>query len=43
MSFYFLLAFSKPYILAYSERGIDIFEVNTGAWLQTVQLPKVNK
>ncbi|XP_066911652.1 serine/threonine-protein kinase MRCK alpha-like isoform X2 [Clytia hemisphaerica] len=34
------IAFSKPYILAYSERGIDVFDVYTGTWLQTIQIPK---
>ncbi|XP_057303802.1 serine/threonine-protein kinase MRCK alpha-like [Hydractinia symbiolongicarpus] len=34
------LAFNKPYIQAYSDRGIDLFDTVSGLWLQTLQIPK---
>ena len=32
------LAYMSPYLLAYTERGIDIFKAATGAWVQSVPI-----
>lgn len=34
------IAYSKPYVLAYSERGIDVFDSRIGVWIQTIQIAK---
>ncbi|XP_065655108.1 serine/threonine-protein kinase MRCK alpha isoform X2 [Hydra vulgaris] len=35
------LAFSKPFLLTYTDRGVDVFEVTTSSWIQTLQILKV--
>jgi len=32
------LAYMRPYVLSYSDRGIDIFDSTNAKWLQTLQL-----
>lgn len=34
--------YSAPYLSVYSENAVDVFDVNTMEWIQTVPLKKVN-
>ena len=38
---FLISAYRKPYILSYSDRGMDIFDVNTAKWIQTLHAKKV--
>ena len=38
---YFVLAYSAPHVVVYSERGIDIFNTSTAEWLQTLSIRRV--
>ena len=33
----------EPYLLSFSDRGIDVFHSETGEWLQILQFSKVVK
>jgi hypothetical protein len=37
------VAYLEPYILSYSDRGIDVFHSKTGEWIQILQFSKVIK
>jgi hypothetical protein len=34
------VAYNEPYLLCFSERGIDVFHVKTGEWIQILQFSK---
>ena len=34
------VAYNEPYLLCFSDRGIDVFHVKTGEWIQIMQFPK---
>lgn len=34
--------YSAPYLSVYSENAVDVFDVNTMEWIQTIPLKKVN-
>lgn len=35
--------FSAPYLSVYSENAVDVFDVNTMEWIQTMPLKKVRQ
>lgn len=41
MFFYVFLGFTEGYLNVYSETHVDIFDVATGEWLQTLNIKKV--
>lgn len=34
------VAFNDPYLLCFCDRGVDVFHVKTGEWIQIIQFPK---
>jgi len=34
------IACNKPYLLVYTDRGVDAFDSRNGSWIQTLQIPK---
>ena len=36
------VAYLQPYLLSFSDRGIDVFHSRTGEWIQILQFPRVN-
>jgi serine/threonine-protein kinase MRCK len=34
------VAYNDPYLLCFSDRGIDVFNVKTGEWMQILQFPR---
>lgn len=39
--FYFSSGYNAPYLSVYSENAVDIFDVNSMEWIQTIPLKKV--
>lgn len=39
--YYVALGYSAPYLLMYSENAVDVFDINTLEWIQTIPLKKV--
>lgn len=37
----FFLGYNAPYLSVYSENAVDIFDVNSMEWIQTIPLKKV--
>ncbi len=35
------VAYNEPYLLCFCDRGIDVFHVKTGEWIQILQFQKV--
>ena len=35
------VAYLEPYLLSFSDRGMDVFHSKTGEWVQILQFPKV--
>ena len=35
--------YSAPYLSVYSENAVDVFDVNTMEWIQTIPLKKVRQ
>lgn len=36
-----LTVFNDPYLLVFCESNLEVYEVNTGAWEQTISIKKV--
>lgn len=34
-------AYKAPYLIVYSENAVDIFDIHTSEWIQTIPLKKV--
>lgn len=39
----FSVGYNAPYLSVYSENAVDVFDVNSMEWIQTIPLKKVNK
>lgn len=39
---WFCLGYNAPYLSVYSENAVDVFDVNTMEWIQTIPLKKVS-
>lgn len=37
----YLSGYNAPYLSVYSENAVDVFDVNTTEWIQTIPLKKV--
>lgn len=37
----YLTGYNAPYLSVYSENAVDVFDVNTTEWIQTIPLKKV--
>ncbi len=42
ITFNFVLVFRAPYLLVFTESALEVFDVNSAQWVQTVSLKKVN-
>ncbi len=42
MMFLFCPGYNAPYLSVYSENAVDVFDVNTMEWIQTIPLKKVS-
>lgn len=42
MFFSFCPGYNAPYLSVYSENAVDVFDVNTMEWIQTIPLKKVS-
>lgn len=36
------VAYTNPYLLCFCDRGVDVFNVKTGEWIQILQFSRVN-
>lgn len=36
------VAYNEPFLLCFCDRGIDVFDVKSGDWIQIIQFEKVN-
>ncbi len=41
MDYLHLAGYNAPYLSVYSENAVDVFDVNTMEWIQTIPLKKV--
>lgn len=41
MYLYFSPGYNAPYLSVYSENAVDVFDVNSMEWIQTIPLKKV--
>ena len=41
-AFNYILVFRAPYLLVFTESALEVFDVNSAQWVQTVSLKKVN-